>query len=234
MTATLILPAERFAAELVEVEGDDFHHLFRVRRLGTGDGLRVVDGAGAARRAEVARVERDRATLRLGEPLPSGDPQRRVELWVATPRRSRSSWLVEKAVELGVARIVFFRSARAPRRFGSGQLERLRRVARSALEQAGGARLTAVDGTPEFAELVPHLSRFAVRWLPTPGAAARSDPSPGDDAIAVIGPEGGLTGPEQERLEAAGAIPVGLGQRILRIETAAVIAAAMLLVPPSD
>src|SRR4029078_7046663 len=89
---------------------------------GTDARLRLVDGLGHARWAEVATVARHRAELRVLGEAPSNDPSRLVELLVAAPRPERAAWLVEKATELGVTAVRFLASERAGRGVGAQSL----------------------------------------------------------------------------------------------------------------
>ena len=125
MSFPTLLAPEGIVGEELRVEGEPYKHLFRARRLAVGDRLRVVDGRGRARWAEVARVDRAAASLALGEPAPVNEPGVRLELLVPTLRPERASWMVEKVTELGVRAIRFLHTERAPRHFGEGTLDRL-------------------------------------------------------------------------------------------------------------
>jgi 16S rRNA (uracil1498-N3)-methyltransferase len=230
---TLVIDPVEFSGRRTIVEGDAHRHLFRARRLGPGDRLRVVDGLGAARWAEVASVERFRAELELGAEAPSNEAPARLELLVAALRPERASWLVEKAIEVGVAGVRFVVSKRAPRRYGGAHLERLERVARAAVEQCGRARLPRVTFHRSWSE-VPDLLRDRVVRVLDPGAGEGSlEPlARGAEATLAIGPEGGWTEAELGELERLGGRPVGLGPRVLRVETAAVVGAAAMLLKP--
>ena len=231
MITLLVEPAELDAGELW-VEGGRHRHLFRARRLAAGDRLRLVDGAGRARRAAVVRVERGRALLRLSAAETVTGPRREVELLVAPPRPPRATWLVEKASELGVAAIRFIGSERAPRRFGPATLDRLRRVAAAAIEQSCQARLPRLSGVHDWRELEPLLAGSAERCRLDRDAAAW-EPAVGAGRLAlVIGPEGGWTAAETVKLEQLGCRAASLGPSVLRVETAAVAAAALALVGP--
>jgi 16S rRNA (uracil1498-N3)-methyltransferase len=232
--ATLLVDAAGFDGPEVRVEGEAYKHLFRARRLTVGDRVRVADGAGRARWSEVARIDRSAAVLTLGEPAPGNDPERRVELLVPTLRPERASWLVEKATEVGVAAIRFLNTERAPRDFGSGTLGRLRRVSSSALEQCHGARLPELTGPHEWSELASLTAEAMERWVLDTAAGVepqgwkRTD---GGSAALLVGPEGGWSDRERAELRAAGWLAVGLGSRVLRAETAAVVGSAALLLP---
>jgi len=231
--ATLLVEPADFDGAEVRVEGDAYKHLFRARRLAVGDRIRVVDGAGRARWSAVGRIDRSTAFLTLGEPAPANDPRRRVDLLVPTLRPERASWLVEKATEVGVAAIRFLHTERAPRDFGAGTLARLGRVAAAALEQCHGARLPALTGPHEWSELAALTASAVEHWV-LDTAAEMDDPvwnRSVASAALLIGPEGGWSDRERQELRAAGWQAVGLGSRVLRAETAAVVGAARLLLP---
>jgi 16S rRNA (uracil1498-N3)-methyltransferase len=224
----LVTPAE-LAGERVVVEDEPYRHLFRARRLATDARLRLVDGEGRARWAEVAAIDRRHAELWLLGPAPAHDPARRVELFVAAPRPERAAWLVEKATELGVAAVRFVASERAVRGVDEKSLARLRRIAGAALEQCGGARLPALSGPHDMGELPRLLTAGLTAYLLDPGAAAPLPVGGGEPAAVLVGPEGGWSDDEAAALATAGASRVRLGERVLRVETAAVAAAALLL-----
>jgi 16S rRNA (uracil1498-N3)-methyltransferase len=239
---TLLVDPERLADPELTVEGDAYHHLFRVRRTAAGERLRLVDGRGRARWAQVARVERKAAALSLLEgeagEAPANEADFDLHLLVPTLRPERAAWLVEKATEVGVFAFHFYQSERAPRSFGAGAVERLARVAAGAVEQSHRSRLPEITGPHRWGELDALTANFsASRWILDPTAGERGLPRgrpignlPGAGAL-LVGPEGGWTDGERAALAASGWTPAGLGERILRIETAAVVGAAALLLP---
>jgi 16S rRNA (uracil1498-N3)-methyltransferase len=231
VTTLLVTPAELAAVELW-VEGDRHRHLFRARRMEVGDRLRLVDGEGQARRADVERLERGRALLRLSDSETVPAPRRGVELLVAPPRPQRASWLVEKATELGVSVVRFVAAERAPRRYGAATFTRLRRVAAAALEQSEQALLPELSGVHRWQELDSLLAGTADRRRLERGGGAWQ-PAPGDDRLAlVVGPEGGWSEAETAELDELGCSAVALGPTVLRVETAAVAAAVLALAGP--
>jgi 16S rRNA (uracil1498-N3)-methyltransferase len=219
--------------ELV-VEGDSYRHLFRARRLRPGDRLRVVDGEGRARWATIEHVGRHAAAVALAEPAAANEPRLSLELLVATLRNERAAWLVEKATELGCGAVRFLNTERAPRSFGEGTVARLRRVAAAAVEQCHRARCPEITGPHPFPEIARLAAGAGHRWLLEP-AAPEPLPAPREDAAGpaiesvLAGPEGGWSPAELETLRAAGWQPRSLGPRVLRIETAALAAAALRL-----
>jgi 16S rRNA (uracil1498-N3)-methyltransferase len=251
VTTLLVEPAALDGAE-VRVEGEAYRHLFRAARLRVGDPLRVADGRGRARRGRVARVERRAGVVALAEEEAANEASRRVELFVAPPRPQRAAWLVEKATEVGCAAVRFVAAGRAPRRFAAAQIQRLGRVARAAVEQCDRSRVPEVTGTHAFDELPRLLEPLPARWFLDPAGPAGAAPAgalpdgafageapaafaagalPPDlpPAAVLIGPEGGWSAEEGRRLAAWDCRPVSLGPRTLRVETAAVAAAALLL-----
>jgi 16S rRNA (uracil1498-N3)-methyltransferase len=224
----LVAPAE-LAGERLAIEGDAYRHLFRARRLERDARLRLVDGRGGARWAEIAALDRRHAELRLLGKAPARDPQRRVELFVAAPRPERAAWLVEKATELGVFAVRFVASERSVRGVDDKGLARLRRVSGAALEQCGGARLPELSGPHRLDEVAPLAAACAARYLLEPRGAERLPAGGAPAAAVLVGPEGGWSDGERAELTTIGVTAASLGERVLRVETAAVAAASLLL-----
>jgi 16S rRNA (uracil1498-N3)-methyltransferase len=154
-----------------------------------------------------------------------------VSLLVAAPRPERAAWLVEKATEVGAAAVRFVAWARAARAFGGGQLGRLERVARAAVEQCGRARLPELSGPHDTADLPRLLPAGSAVWRLDPAGAAAL-PAGGEGPCALlVGPEGGWGPRDEPALAALGAAAVRLGPRALRLETAALVGLALLLAP---
>jgi 16S rRNA (uracil1498-N3)-methyltransferase len=220
---TLLASPESLAGSELTVAGDSYRHLFRARRTEVGERLRVVDGRDTARWGEVVQVAKAEAQVRLEGPAPRNEPDFRLTLCVPTCRPERAAWLVEKATELGVFRIVFLHTERAPRELGAG----------AAVEQCHRTRVTEITGPHAWKELPALIREAAHRWVldtaPTPREADPwGDRSEGSGAL-LVGPEGGWTEEEREELKAAGWRTVHLGDRVLRLETAAIAGAALVL-----
>ena len=233
MNASLLVEPATLDGDRVEVEGEDHRHLFRARRLGPEAVIRVTDGAGRQRSATVIDVDRRRAEIELGDWLPSPRPARPLSIFVATPRAERARWLVEKLVELGVHRICFVLSERVNHPVGR-QLDRLERVAKSALLQCGSARLPILEerGWKDLEPVGDEATERAFLLAPRAEhslveASALLD---ADEPVALwFGPEGGFTEREEQALLTRGARAVHLGPMVLRVETAAIVAAGVLL-----
>ncbi len=246
---TVLLKPEELDSEHVELEGANYRHLFRARRLPVGVTIRVVDGLGRARWAEVERVERRRAVLSLAARAPSHEPAYRLHLWVAALRPERASWLVEKATEIGVRSICFIATERTPRKVTPSGLERLRRVARAAVEQSHRSRVPEITGAVPWETVVEALcdggddvDRYV---LDTSGREEENSPQKREGQSrsngfksalprmgrgwVMIGPEGGWSDSERRQLQELGFRAISLGRRTLRVETAAIAAAVKVL-----
>lgn len=233
MTATtLVVPPEALAAETWRIEGEAHHHLFRVKRLATGEPLRLTDGAGRARFAELVTISKREALARLGDEAPGNEPALAVELFVAPPKPERAAWLVEKATEVGVAAVRFLPAERGARELGETQLARLRRVAVAAVEQSGRSVVPAIGGSGPLPALIEELAAAgaALRVLDAGGRPVELAAAAVRVAL-LVGPEGGWSPAEQELFDRLRVTRWSLGDRILRVETAALVAAGLLLAP---
>lgn len=225
---THLAEPEDLHRRFTEIAGTPYHHLFRVRRLPVGTRIRMVDGRGNAIWVRVVEVTRNRAVVEYSEKAPVNEPDYRLELVVAAPRSERASWLVEKATELGVSAVRFVRSVRTARRYGRANLERLRRVAAAALVQCHRSRLPEISGVDPWERVAELLAGDGDRFSLAPRGDGRLRPR-SQAGVVLVGPEGGWTSVEAADLESLGCAAVDLGPRVLRVETAALVAAARLL-----
>jgi 16S rRNA (uracil1498-N3)-methyltransferase len=235
----LLVPAGSLASGKRAVDGEDHHYLFRVRRLRAGDELLLLDGEGREASCRVVSVDPRAAELEVGEVRAAeGAGPARLTVALAILKGERTDWCLPKLVELGVGRIVPLLTERSVVRLEGERArrrrERYRAQVRAAAQQSRSALVPVVEpvmGLPEAlssaltgAELKLMLWEEA-RAIPLRSALPERPPS---SAAILIGPEGGFSDQEVEQARAAGFAPVGLGQRILRAETAAVAAAAIL------
>lgn len=200
--------------DVLELSDDDRHHLERVLRLRPGDDLTAGDGAGRWRKCRFGAVLEP-----VGEVVVAAAPEPALAVGFSVLKGGRSEHVVQKLTELGVDRIVPFTAERSVVRWDSERadrmLERWCRVAREALMQCRRLWLPQIDPPGSFDGLDTADAALAV-----PGGRALA---PGEHFV-LIGPEGGWTDAE------LAAVPrhVGLGAHVLRAETAAVVAAAIL------
>ncbi len=230
MTNILLLP-NLFSQDTAVVEGEAHHHLFRVKRLQVGERLRVVDGLGHARWAEITGIDKRTARLALGAAAPENEPGLAVEIFVAAPKPERAAWLVEKATEIGVTAVRFISTDREARSVEAPQLARLRRIAVSAVEQSGRSAVPEVTSGGGLWDAVLRTREIGVSIavLDESGASARPVVEGGGRIALFVGPEGGWSPEERARFAGLGLAWLALGPTVLRVETAAVVAAGLLL-----
>ena len=228
---------EHIGGDAAELRGEEARHLARVLRAEPGQQYEISDGAGVYL-AEIASVEKERVIFRVVEALEMPRAAARVTLYMALIKFDRFEWLVEKATELGVAAIVPIEAARSEKGLAEAarkRSERWRRIARESSQQA--RRL----GAPEIGEAqglgaaiaAPADRRYFLDEKPGAPALLYAIPGAGErrasDSIALLtGPEGGWTEAERSAALDAGWARVSLGPLILRAETAAMAATAML------
>jgi 16S rRNA (uracil1498-N3)-methyltransferase len=231
----LFVPGERLGGPRLTLTGPEHHHIGLVLRARPGDTLTLFDGAGGEVEAEVIRVERTETELALGVRRAVAGPAVALTLLCAVPRGPRMDFLVQKTSELGVARIVPVVTDRSVARpdAEAGKRARWEKIAREAARQCGRADLPIVDPPVALAEALadPRLParRLALfegeRQRSLRAAVAGAEPAA---TVLLIGPEGGFGAAEPAAARAAGFEAVGLGERILRVETAAIVAVALV------
>jgi 16S rRNA (uracil1498-N3)-methyltransferase len=194
--------------------------------------VEIFDGQGFATNAEVVASAVDCVeVVAVGEPIVAGRPACTLVLATAIPKGDRLDWLVEKATEVGVDRLVPIiaeRSVVIPR---GSKLDRLRRAIVEASKQSRRARLMTLEKPMEWTGLLAAFPA-ALKLLADPhGVAATDWPAiaPGREVVLAVGPEGGFTGAEREQLIATGWLPIRLGHNMLRVETAGLAGCAALL-----
>lgn len=225
--------AEALRRGRAEIRGADLRHLRLVLRLGEGDRVELFDGEGRARAAEIVSVSPAVARLRVLDEAPQDrESPLFLTLSVAMAKGPKIDWVVEKATELGVSRIVPFTAERTvPRREEFGRrIERWRRIATAAAAQSGRTRCPEIADGSRFADVLASGAEYDLSILFREGTRERIDPSRHGTVrrlLVVIGPEGGFSGAEAAEAECHGFLLAGLGSRILRTETAAVTAVAL-------
>lgn len=220
----------------VELDADKARYLSRVLRLRVGDVVAVFDGLGSEFSATITAIGKSSCTLRVNAKTEStAESSLRVHLVQGISRGERMDFVVQKATELGVKRIspvltefgvVKLDAARAEKRRDHWQ-----KVAASACEQSGRVRLPLID-TPVplkhwFGNKPAQVDTEIILKPGAPTPLVRID-GPETKVCVLVGPEGGFSDIEFEDAEIAGFRPVSLGPRVLRTETAAVAALAVL------
>lgn len=237
--------SERYFSQ-IPIAGDhatltdaEAHHLIHVMRAKPGMRVTLFDGSGAEFAAQVEQVGRAEVTLavvarhEIDRELPMT-----ITLGISLPKGDRQKWLVEKAVEVGITRIVPLVTARSVAQPVQQALDRLQRSVVEASKQCGRNRLLEITEPEDWSDFVPRAPSTSRRLLAHPGktmahsARAGSETHPRSRHTPVflaIGPEGGFTTEEVAQATMVGWQTVDLGPRILRVETAAILLAAMVI-----
>lgn len=191
-----------------------------------GETVRLLNGRGTVGFGRLSLVRKVAAVeLARIEAVPAPPP---LVLAVGAGDRERFYWLAEKAAELGVTDLLPLETERTrsvASRVREADIPRLARRALEAIKQSGAAWAPLVHRSHTIAEL-PGRFPAAVRWLAEPDGTPPPEALDDQPLIAVVGPEGGLSGEERRCLLEVGYLPVSLGPHILRFETAAVLAGA--------
>jgi 16S rRNA (uracil1498-N3)-methyltransferase len=246
MTAgRFVVPATLLASEAeISLPAEVAHQARDVLRLGVGDALTLLDGAGGEWPATMLDAGRAGVRVRLGERREcQAEPRARVVLCQGMLKAPKLEWVFQKGTELGVTAFVPLLCERAVAGVeGTRAARRARweRILTEATEQCGRARVPALAEPRPLAQALAELPAGSIALMPweeeratslraalqsvlgAPGASA-------PEVVLFIGPEGGFARREVDLARQQGVAPVTLGQRILRAETAAVVAVALAL-----
>src|SRR5215210_3960487 len=197
----------------VSIEAGQAHYLGNVMRLKEGDELLIFDGSSGEWLARIAEAAKKRMTLTV-ERRTRG-PETIPDVWLAFApvKRAQTDWLVEKATELGAARLLPVITERTVA--GRVKLERLEAIAIEAAEQCGRTRLPHIAAPTRLTQLLSERDPARILYFADEGGgeapAQAMKPGP---ALILIGPEGGFTGGERAAVRAApNAVPLSLGPR---------------------
>ena len=234
----------------VRLTGQLAHRLLRVLRMQVGDAVILFDPQGSEWRATITAIDHDAVALRLDEPL-CADREHPIDLWLfqGLAKGEKMDFIVQKATELGVASIVPMLTRRTVVRLdadrAAAKQARWQRIAQSAAEQCGAIKVPQVHPPLPFRQAVTEAARTDAFLLfyeaaEEPLAEALETfrhSSPANSSLSkrvgkialMIGPEGGFDPDEVSLAQRHGARIVSLGKRILRTETASIVAVALVL-----
>jgi 16S rRNA (uracil1498-N3)-methyltransferase len=215
----------------VTVEGT---YLGAVLRLGPGDRVKLFDDRTGEWVADIVEAGKKRCTLAVTEHLRPREPVPDLWLLFAPIKRGRIDWLVEKATELGIARLVPAITQRTV--VDRLNLDRLRAHAIEAAEQCERTALPELAEPAKLPTLLKHWPAGRTLYFADEagGGASLADARPGPAAI-LVGPEGGFTDEERAAIAAVpDARPISLGPRILRADTAAIASISVWMAAAGD
>jgi 16S rRNA (uracil1498-N3)-methyltransferase len=203
-------------------------------RAKCGTQVVLFDGSGAEFPAEVEKVGRSNVELKiLAREVVDRELPFSIALGVALPKGDRQKWLVEKAVELGVGKLIPLKTERGVAQPVDQALDRLRRAVIEASKQCGRNRLMEIERPQTWEDFIERSAGEPARFLAHPqddprGSISLPRVERPHNVYLAIGPEGGFAPVEVERAAEAGWRMVDLGRRILRIETAAFFLTALV------
>jgi len=231
----LAVPVSSVGEGVFSLPKDTVHQLQRVLRSRPGDHVVLIDGTGWAYEVALRVLQRDRVTaevVRIWQP--ESEPPTEVTLYQAVPKGRRWDWLLQKATELGVARVVPLQTERSVVR-GAGNLERWNSIVREAAEQSHRARWPQVTDPATLDQALDAFPDRPQALIACLDPRARSlgcalfDLTLDAPIALFVGPEGGFSEVEVEAAMAKGLIPVSLGPRVLRAETAPLALLALIM-----
>lgn len=235
----LIEPGWR-AGDEIQIRGEELKHLSQVLRVRVGDHIAVIDGSGEEHVAELLSSDRLVAVAhRISTSVPDVEPKNEITLLQGIPKSDKMDYIVQKAVELGVARIVPVRSEHVVSRESgdmAGKTERWNRIAREAVKQCKRTRIPEVMGPVSLQSAVQaHHGDLGIllyeneRKKDLKALLKWYTMSQHHRLSILVGPEGGISPAEAEYLAMCGFVSVTLGNRILRAETASLAALAIIM-----
>jgi 16S rRNA (uracil1498-N3)-methyltransferase len=219
------------------LEPSEAHHAMHVLRLEKGDEVVLMDGR-SLHKAVLSALDGERVRCDILKTLPSPETSLRITLYQGLPKADKLEWIVQKCTEAGVADFVPIALSRCVSvvtgKDAAKKQERWQRIVQEAAKQSGRAVVPEVSLPLSFAKALERMKSHELVLVPWEEAGCfgpkhvHEQYSHVRDIAIIIGPEGGIAPEEVERLELTGAVPMTLGKRILRTETAGLAAAVSL------
>lgn len=211
------------------------HHLKDVLRLAAGDEIIVFDDTCECR-CTIDHLNKQEVVLRINSRKDTGQPEMKLTIACALPKKGMDE-IIDKLTQLGVDTIIPMRTERVVVKLNEERdrerVGRWRRLTQSAAEQSQRSNIPEVKGITEFSEVIAGSADYDLKLIPNlEGERKRLGEvitgSQSGSVIVLIGPEGDFTPEEVKKAVNAGFIPVSLGSLVLRVDTAAVAAAAFI------
>ena len=232
---------EKIGKETLTIEGEEARHILSVLRHGSGDVIYVVDGRGTKYRVEIEEVSRDFLQGRIvTRTYRENEPNCHIALAQAVCRQERMDFLIEKATEIGVSSIIPILTERGLVRVGgdSGRerkADRWRRLAIAAMKQSLRTVLPQIYNIAEFKDLLGEIDTYDLCLIASLDENSISLTECEQlkkglkKVLLIVGPEAGFSDSELSQAKAEGAIPISLGSRRLRTETAGLVSLSLVL-----
>jgi len=235
------ISGENLRGGQVVLTGQQAHQIRSVLRMAPGDEIIVLDNTGCEYVVAITDLARQRAAGQvIDKRLAQGEPRTQITLYQALLAREKFEWVLQKCTEVGVTRFVPMVTERSIVRrtdtITPARLARWKTIVTESAEQSGRGRIPQLECPLKFADALAGLGAFDRRLIACPqttGPTLREILQAGRaESVAIallIGPEGGFSDEEVAAACEKGAVAMSLGKRILRTETAAVVASALIL-----
>lgn len=235
---------KQISKKRVFISGDQARQIHQVLRLGAGDTISVLNNEGWEFEVELQSIRRDQVTGQvLKQWRVASEPQLHLTLFQSRLRQNKFEWILQKGTELGAASfvpVVTERSLNRQLTLKQNKKTRWQRIIREAAEQSGRGLLPEIAQPLDFESALEAAQASQLAMIPWTGeqensvasalAASHSPSSQPVRSIALfLGPEGGFSDAEIQAAQAANIIPITLGPRILRAETAAIVAITLAM-----
>jgi len=236
------IPTAWIQPPLVHIQGETARQIALVLRLSPGTVITILDGSPRERSVSLSRIGKDLVEGKIIlEELTSGEPRNHLSLYIALTQRAKFEWILQKGTELGVSTFIPVVTSRSLVRETAGDVRKVERwesILREAAEQCARGRIPEVLPAISFEQALTdakkgnELCLFA--WekettISLKTCLSKLDLSHPVSLAAVIGPEGGFTDDEARQAIDKGWLPISLGRRILRMETAALSIATLIM-----
>ena len=232
---------DQVGEDKIRIQGSDVNHMKNVLRMRPGEEVMVSDGNNRQYRCRVEDYPDGEAVLAILEAgLVDTELPSRIYLFQGLPKQEKMELIVQKAVELGVCQVIPVQTRRCVVKLdakkAAKKVQRWQQIAESAAKQAGRGYIPAVSEVMTFQEALAFSETLDIRLIPYELADGMEgtrkildEIRPGQSVGIFIGPEGGFEKEEVSRAVEAGAMPITLGKRILRTETAGIAVLSILM-----
>lgn len=233
--------------EEMYIEGVDARHISKVLRMQPGDKLQIVSDDGVSAMAEITAIASERVSVRCLEKLAeSHEPRVRLVLAQGLAKGEKMDFIIQKAVEMGAYSVIPVAMEHSVVRLdgpkAAKKVERWQKIAESAAKQSKRDIIPQVQPVQSMAEMLANcdcttkIIAYECEDRLSLKAALKAAEAAGGikELLLVIGPEGGISEGELELARQAGAVPVSLGRRILRAETAGLVAISAIFYETGD
>lgn len=232
---------ERIGSEQAIITGPDVNHIRNVLRMKPGEAVRISDGSGSCYDGIIDTLQNDEIVVRLsGEKIESTELPVETVLFQGLPKSDKMELIIQKNTELGISAIVPVSTSRAvvklDEKKADSKVKRWNGIAEAAAKQSKRTLIPEIRPVMSFKQALIEASAFDIKLMPYENAEGMaftrkciSEIKPSARVAIFIGPEGGFSEEEVEAASGAGFVPITLGRRILRTETAGMSVLSMLV-----